>query len=425
MKILVIGTGGREHALVWKISQSDRVEKIFCPGGNAGIAKLADTTPVDPGENFSGYIELAKNENIELTIVGPEAPLAAGIVDAFQEAGLRIFGPNRDAARIESSKCFAKEIMLEAGVPTGSSQVFHNSSDALAYLENQSIPIVIKADGLAAGKGVIVAHTMQEAGEAVRALLDDKKLGNAGDKVIIEEFLEGEEASLLAFTDGKTVTPMESSQDHKAIGEGDTGPNTGGMGAYSPAPVLDAAMQKRCLEDIMQPVINALNKRGIQYKGVLYAGLMISPKGPRVLEFNCRFGDPEIQAIIPRMENDLIEIIDKVIDERLSEVKLRWKSKPAVCVVLASEGYPVKYEKGKVIEGLDQVKEEQIIFHAGTKLTNGNTITNGGRVLGVTALGDNLENAIEKAYKMVDQIGFDGKYFRRDIGQKALKRMEK
>lgn len=426
MKVLVLGNGGREHTLVWKIAQSPKVEKIFCPGGNAGIANLADTTPVDEGESFSGLIAFALKEGIDLTVVGPEAPLAAGIVDAFHKADLRIFGPDSRAARIESSKFFAKEIMLSARVPTGSAQVFSNSSDAIEYLDTRNFPVVIKADGLAAGKGVIVASSKQEAESIIHNLMDEKTLGEAGNRILIEEFLSGEEASLLAFTDGETILPMDSAQDHKPIGDGDTGPNTGGMGAYSPAPVVTPEIFDLCVEKIFKPTMAELRKRDIIYKGVLYAGLMINERGLRVLEFNCRFGDPETQVLLPRLDNDLVDIMEAVIDGRLDKIDLRWNPKSAVCVVLASGGYPGSYEKGKVITGLENIpaNNDRIIFHAGTRIKDELTLTSGGRVLGVTGLADSLPQAIDKAYSLIGKIHFDKMYFRKDIGLKALKRMK-
>ncbi len=426
MKVLIIGTGGREHTLAWKISRSPRVEKIYCPGGNAGIAGIADVTPVAAGAGFEGLIAFALREGIGLTVVGPEAPLAEGIVDAFEKAGLRVFGPNAAGARIESSKAFAKEIMLSAGIPTGSAQVFSHSADAIRHLDTRDFPVVIKADGLAAGKGVIIAQDRQEAEQAIRDIMDEKSLGEAGARVLVEEFLEGEEASLLAFTDGMTVAPMDSAQDHKAVFDGDTGPNTGGMGAYSPAPVVTPEMFSRCTEEILKPAIAAMQARGIVYKGVLYAGLMITKAGPRILEFNCRFGDPETQVILPRLKTDLVDVMEAVIDGRLSDIRLEWDPQPAVCVVLASGGYPGKYEKGKIICGLDEIPPSQgcMIFHAGTKQTEQGIVTDGGRVLGVTAMSSSLPEAIQKTYYFVEKIDFEKMHYRKDIGRKALKRLK-
>ena len=426
LRVLVIGTGGREHTLVWKIARSPRVERIYCPGGNAGIATLADTTPVDEGENFSGLVDFAHSEGIGLTVVGPEAPLARGIVDIFQEAGLRIFGPDKKAARIESSKSFCKELILSASVPTGSAQVFSSIADAMKYLNSQTFPLVIKADGLAAGKGVVITRNRTDAEKTINAFMNDEIPGKAGSRILIEEYLEGEEASLLAFTDGETILLMDSAQDHKPIYDGDTGPNTGGMGAYSPAPVITPEIRTQCLNEIFIPTITELKKRGIIYKGVLYAGLMITQTGPKVLEFNCRFGDPETQALLPRLKNDLVDVMDAVIDGRLEDVELQWRPESAVCIVMASQGYPDKYEKGKVITGLEQIPTTQdaIVFHAGTKCDGAEILTNGGRVLGVTALAETLPNAIDKAYRLVSQIDFENKYYRTDIGQKALKRMK-
>ncbi|HOE63896.1 MAG TPA: phosphoribosylamine--glycine ligase [Candidatus Sumerlaeota bacterium] len=425
MNVLVIGTGGREHALVWKIAQSARVKRIYCPGGNAGISALADTAPIAQGENFSGLIDFARRENIGLTVVGPEAPLAAGIVDVFEEAGLKIFGPNKAAAQIEASKDFCKDVLLSAHVPTGAAQSFCETAAALKYLETREFPIVIKADGLAAGKGVVLAPNRETAEKTIRSFLDENALGKAGKKILIEEFLRGEEASLLAFTDGETVLPMDNAQDHKAIGDGDTGPNTGGMGAYSPAPVVTPELYQRCLNEIFIPTVSEMNRRGIKYKGVLYAGLMISGANPKVLEYNCRFGDPETQALLPRLKNDLVDVMMAAVEGRLSQIKLEWRPEPAVCVVMASKGYPEQYEKGKTITGLERAisTPERIIFHAGTKWQDGKVVTSGGRVLGATALAETLPKAIDAAYRLVGEIDFDNKYYRTDIGQKALKRM--
>ena len=426
IRVLVIGTGGREHTLVWKIAQSPRVERIYCPGGNAGIATLADTTPVDEGENFSGLVEFARREGIGLTVVGPEMPLANGIVDTFQETGLRIFGPNKEAARIESSKSFCKELILPASVPTGSAHVFSSIADAMNSLDSQTFPLVIKADGLAAGKGVVVTRNRTDAEKTIYAFMNDEILGKAGSRILIEEYLEGEEASLLAFTDGETILLMDSAQDHKPIYDGDTGPNTGGMGAYSPAPVITPEIRMQCLNEIFVPTITELKKRGIIYRGVLYAGLMITQTGPKVLEFNCRFGDPETQALLPRLKNDIVDVMDAVIDGRLADVELQWRPESAVCIVMASKGYPDKYEKGKVITGLEKIPSmpDAIVFHAGTKRNGAEILTNGGRVLGVTALDKTLPDAIDRAYGLVSQIDFENKYYRTDIGQKALKRMK-
>ena len=426
MNILVIGTGGREHTLVWKISRSPKADKIYCPGGNAGISKLADVSPVDSGENFQGLIDFAREKEIGLTVVGPEAPLAEGIVDAFEKAGLKIFGPSREGARIESSKYFAKEIMLSSKVLTGSAQTFTDSAEAIKFLGTTNFPVVVKADGLAAGKGVIIVQNRDEAEESIRDILDNKKFGGAGSRILIEEFLTGEEASLLAFTDGETVLSMVSAQDHKPVGEGDAGPNTGGMGAYSPAPVVTDELYRKCVDEILKPTVEELKKRGIKYKGVLYAGLMITEAGPKILEFNCRFGDPETQALLPRLKTDLVDVMEAVAEERLSEIELEWNPDPAVCVVMASGGYPGKYEKGKTIEGIKNAEEKAgcIVFHAGTRFEEDRIVTSGGRVLGVTALGKNLPEAIDKAYSGVKEIRFDDMYYRKDIAQKALKRMK-
>jgi len=358
--------------------------------------------------------------------VGPEMPLANGIVDTFQETGLRIFGPNKEAARIESSKSFCKELILSASVPTGSAHVFSSIADAMNSLDSQTFPLVIKADGLAAGKGVVVTRNRTDAEKTIYAFMNDEILGKAGSRILIEEYLEGEEASLLAFTDGETILLMDSAQDHKPIYDGDTGPNTGGMGAYSPAPVITPEIRMQCLNEIFVPTITELKKRGIIYRGVLYAGLMITQTGPKVLEFNCRFGDPETQALLPRLKNDIVDVMDAVIDGRLADVELQWRPESAVCIVMASKGYPDKYEKGKVITGLEKIPSmpDAIVFHAGTKRNGAEILTNGGRVLGVTALDKTLPDAIDRAYGLVSQIDFENKYYRTDIGQKALKRMK-
>lgn len=421
MKVLVIGGGGREHALVWKIAQSPKVNKIYCAPGNAGISGLAECVDIKV-EDLDGLAEFALNNNIDLTVVGPEVPLTLGVVDRFEKDGLRIFGPARNAAIIEGSKEFSKEIMVKYGVPTAAYGSFTNEAEALAYIDKVGAPIVVKADGLAAGKGVVVAMDMETAKNAVKEIMADQVFGEAGSKVVIEEFLEGEEVSVLAFSDGETVVPMVSAQDHKRAYDNDEGPNTGGMGAYSPAPVYTAEMEEFVVEKVLKPTVDGMKKEGRLYKGVLYAGLMVTESGVKVLEFNARFGDPETQAVLMRLESDLVEIMEAVIDGKLAEQNIKWYNKPAVCVVVAAGGYPKSYRKGDEITGLEDAKEYAVVFHAGTKLAEGKTVSAGGRVLGVTAMGEDIKNAIENAYKAVDKIHFADCFSRRDIGYRAMKR---
>jgi phosphoribosylamine--glycine ligase len=428
MKILVIGGGGREHALVWKIAQSQRVKKIFCAPGNAGIADLAVCVPIG-AEEIDKLVLFARKEAIDLTIVGPEGPLSLGIVDIFQKKGLRIFGATRKAAEIESSKSFAKSLMNQYGIPTAESKTFTRYEKAEAYIRKAAYPLVVKADGLAAGKGVVVCHTLEEAMAALKLIMMDMAYGEAGKKVVVEEFLTGEEASFLAFTDGKTVLPLPTSQDHKAVYDNDEGPNTGGMGAYSPAPVVDGYLHRRIMSEIMIPTVNGMAAEGRPYKGVLYAGLMIDNDRIRVLEFNARFGDPEAQPLLIRLKNDIIDIMEAVIDDRLDTCKIEIDERASVCVVMAAGGYPGAYAKGIPISGLDDVRKLKsvIVFHAGTSVARDDhlsTVTNGGRVLGVTALGDSIKEAIATAYQAVSKITWDGVHYRRDIGQKAVRRLE-
>jgi phosphoribosylamine--glycine ligase len=425
MKILVVGGGGREHALIWKLSQSNKVEQIFCAPGNAGIAQLASCIPIDP-DDIPRLVEFARNEEIDLTVVGPEDPLAAGIVDAFQEAELKIFGPSRAAARIEASKTFCKDLLKKHGIPSGDYASFDNLDDAIEYVYKKGAPIVIKADGLAAGKGVVVAKTVEEAENAINKIMRRKAFGEAGKEIIIEEFLEGEEASFLVFTDGDIVVPMVTSQDHKPVFDNDEGPNTGGMGAYSPAPVISEGLFRRIMNDIMIPTVKALAAEGCKYRGILYAGLMIKDGVPRVLEFNARFGDPETQPILMRLKSDLLPILEACISGHLAKTIVEWDERPAVCVAMASGGYPGEYEKGKLISGLNLAArlKDVMVFHAGTaKNEEDKIITNGGRVLGVTAVGDDIPKAIEKAYHAVAKISWEGAHYRTDIGKKALRRL--
>jgi phosphoribosylamine--glycine ligase len=423
MNVLVTGSGGREHTLVWKLSQSPEVTKIFCAPGNAGIAQLAECVPIG-AEDLEGLLGFAKENAIDLTLVGPEAPLVDGIVDLFQENGLRVFGPTGKAAQLEGSKSFAKDIMKRYNIPTAEYEVFQEYDEAVAYVEEKGAPIVVKADGLAAGKGAIVCRDLDSAKDALKEILVDRVFKDAGDQVVVEEFLVGEEASLLAFTDSNTIIPMASSQDHKPAYDNDEGPNTGGMGAYSPAPVVTKEMEQRIYEEVLEPTVRAMREEGIPYKGILYAGLMITSAGPKVVEFNCRFGDPEIQAVMPRMKTDLVSVANACIDGTLDSVSLEWYGGAAVCVVQASGGYPKAYEKGYVITGLDSFEEdpEVIVFHAGTKKAdNGDIVTAGGRVLGITGLGPDIPAAIEKAYSAIDKVHFDAVHYRKDIGAKALK----
>jgi len=424
MKVLVIGSGGREHALVWKLNQSERVKTIYCAPGNAGIKKQATCVKI-AANDIDALLAFAKKEKIDLTVVGPEDPLTAGIVDRFEEEGLRIFGPSAAAAELEGSKVFSKDFLKKYAIPSAAYKVFTKPGAAKKYIEKKGVPCVVKADGLAAGKGVIVAQTKAEAKKAVDLIMKDKAFGAAGNKLIVEEFLTGEEASFIAFVDGETILPLPSSQDHKAIFEGDRGPNTGGMGAYSPAPVLDEAMTMRVMNEVMLPTVRGMAAEGRPFKGMLYAGMMISDKRIDVLEFNCRFGDPECQPLLMRLQTDLVDIFEHAIDGTLGEIELAIDSRPAVCVVMASQGYPGKYETGKAITGLltaGKVKDV-MVFHAGTAIKNRRTVTAGGRVLGVTAMGSTIAKAIEKAYKAVDKIKWKGCYFRRDIGYRALCRL--
>jgi len=419
MKVLVVGSGGREHALVWKIAQSPEVKEVFCAPGNGGIAQIATCLPI-PAEDIQGLVSWARDNRIDLTVVGPEAPLVAGIADAFMQEGLKIFGPRAQAALIEGSKSFAKEIMAEAGVPTASHRVFCREEEALAYLEDLRPPVVVKADGLAGGKGVTVAFTLEESRRAIQELFRGRFKG-AGAKVLIEEFLQGEEVSVLAFCDGERVMPLLASQDHKRLGEGDTGPNTGGMGAYAPVPFFTQEIAHEVEEKILKPVVRALNRRGCPYRGVLYAGLMLTEEGPKVLEFNCRFGDPETQPLMLLLKSDLLEILLAVVEGNLEGKSLEWHGGAAAGVVLASRGYPGEYEKGHPIHGLEEVPEDVVVFHAGTQLQEGRLITAGGRVLCVTSRGKNLREALDKVYGAIEKIRFQGMYYRRDIGYRALR----
>src|SRR5215471_18453601 len=420
MRILVIGSGGREHALVWKISQSPKVDKIYCAPGSAGIAQLAEPVAIGP-EQIEKLAEFAEKQKIDLTVVGPELPLTLGITDLFESRGLRIFGPNKDAAQLEGSKAFAKKILQENGIPTASFGTFTDAGLAKQYIAQYPAPYVIKADGLAAGKGVLICATPREAEAAIDEILVRKAFGPAGNRLVIEEFLAGEEASFMVLTDGEHMLPLASSQDHKRVFDNDEGPNTGGMGAYSPAPVITPAIHERILNEILKPLLAGLRNKGIRYRGVLYVGLMITKNGPRVLEFNVRFGDPECQSIMMRLKSDLVPLLEATIDGKLNQVLPEWYEDPAVCVVLSARGYPGSYDKGAEIHGLDKLVhwDKGFVFHAGTAKENGRWITSGGRVLGVTARGNDIGNAVKNAYSAVSQINWDGMHYRKDIGHRA------
>ncbi len=418
MKVLVLGSGGREHAIVWKLAQSRVVDKIYCVPGNAGIAQIAECVELE-SKDFSALVDFVKYEWIDLTVVGPEDPLAKGIVDVFQKERRKIVGPSKASAQLESSKVFAKEFMKRHKIPTAEYKVFTSYTHAEEYIRLKGTPIVVKADGLAAGKGVFVCHSYDKAIEALKLIMKEKIFGSAGDKVVIEECLTGKEASYLVFTDGKTIIPMVTSKDHKRLLDNDEGPNTGGMGTFSPNPVITAELEKEILETIIKPTIMGLKSEGIVYKGILYAGLMIVNGKPYVLEFNCRFGDPETQVILPRLENDLVDIFMAIAEQRLNKIDVKWKDEASLCVILASEGYPGKYKKGLPITGLEMVKglKDLIVFHAGTKFDeDGRIVTNGGRVLGVTGLGKDIGEARQKVYSAIELIHFEGMQYRKDIG---------
>ncbi len=420
MKILVLGSGGREHALVWKLRQSPRVSAVFCAPGNAGIAPLATCVALKVTEQ-AALVQFAKDERIDLTVVGPDDALAAGIVDLFQKNGLRIFGPTQRAAQLESSKVFAKEFMQRHGIPTARSGSFSESSEAQRFCRGASYPLVVKADGLALGKGVIIAQNPWEAGLAIHEIMDARKFGDAGNRVLIEEFLTGEECSIHALVDGKNYLLFPSAQDHKRALDGDQGLNTGGMGTFSPAAKLvTPEIEERIHREVLVPFIAGLEKDGLDYRGMLFPGLMITADGPKVLEFNCRFGDPETQVLLTRLDSDLVELLEATIDGRLADVQARWKADAAVCVILASGGYPGSYASGKPIAGLDHVADGITVFHAGTKRDGDKIVTAGGRVLGVTALAADLPAAREKAYAAVEEIAFEGRQYRRDIAVKGL-----
>lgn len=425
MNILVIGSGGREHALAWKLSQSPRAEKLYAVPGNPGMAEVATCVSGLSIIDNEALVRFAKEHAIDLVVVGPEVPLTGGIVDAMTEAGIKAFGPTKLAAEVEGSKSFSKHVMQKYGIPTAAYAVFTDVEKARAYVEEQGAPIVIKADGLAAGKGVIVAETKEQALEAVDAILKDAAFGAAGSSVVIEEFMEGEEASLLAFTDGETVRPMISAQDHKRAYDGDRGPNTGGMGTYATAPVMTKELVDEVMERILRPMVRALKEEGRTYKGCLYAGLMITKDGPKVVEFNARFGDPETQVVIPLLQGDLVEIMLACVDGTLDQVDFSWEQGAAVCVVMASGGYPGAYKKGFEIDGIKKAESlGTFVFHAGTAEKDGKLVTAGGRVLGVVAKGEDIKAAVERAYKGVEAISFAGEFHRNDIAHRALERIK-
>jgi phosphoribosylamine--glycine ligase len=421
MKVFVIGSGGREHALVWKISQSPKVGKIYCAPGSGAIAEIAEPVAIAP-EQITQLADFAAKENIDLTVVGPELPLTLGITDLFEARGLSVFGPSGAAAQLEGSKAFAKEILRENGIPTAAFETFTDVPSAKMFIAKQRRPLVVKADGLAAGKGVLICATRAEADAAVDDILVNRSFGAAGDKVVIEEFLDGEEVSFMALTDGKHVLPLASSQDHKRVFDNDEGANTGGMGAYSPAPVLTPAVQNRISTEILAPLLAGLRRKNILYRGVIYAGLMVTRDGPKVLEFNARFGDPECQPLMMRLKSDLVALIEAVLSGKLDQSRPEWHDHASVCVVLAARGYPGNYDRGKEIFGLQKLRDwsDGFVFHAGTTKVNDRWLTSGGRVLGVTARGKTIADAVVEAYRAVDKISWDGMHYRRDIARRAL-----
>jgi len=419
MKVLVIGGGGREHAICWKLSQSSKVKKIYAAPGNGGIGAIGECVDIAV-DNLTGLVDFALSKEIDLTVVGPELPLTMGIVDEFESRDLKIFGPSKEASLIEGSKAFAKSFMHKHHIPTASYKIYSEHFEAIDFVKSAGYPLVLKADGLAAGKGAIICNNVEEACGVVEKIMVQKVFGAAGLKLVIEEYLEGEEVTVMAFTDGKNIVPMVSSQDHKRIYEGDKGPNTGGMGAYTPTNIVDHRLMKTIYDEILEPTISGLAAEKRTYKGVLYVGLIISRRGVKVLEYNCRFGDPETQVVLPLLENDLAEVFIDIIDGYLNADEIKWAEKSAVGVVLASKGYPGKYETGKIIDGLDSVADEnELVFHAGTKTEQGKFITSGGRVLTATSFGGNIKEAINNAYRLVDKINFEDMYYRQDIGWRA------
>ena len=420
MKVLIVGSGGREHAIAWKVAQSKKVDKIYCAPGNAGISEVAECVPIGAME-FDKLVAFAKEKEIDLTVIGMDDPLVGGIVDVFEKEGLRVFGPRKNAAILEGSKAFSKDLMKKYNIPTAAYETFTDPEKALEYLETAKMPIVLKADGLALGKGVLICQTLEEAKEGVKTLMMDKKFGSAGDEIVIEEFMTGREVSVLSFVDGNIVKIMSSAQDHKRAKDGDQGLNTGGMGNFSPSPFYTKEVDEFCKKYIYQPTVDAMKAEGRPFKGVIFFGLMLTPDGPKVLEYNARFGDPEAQVVLPRLENDIVDVFEACIDGTLDEVDLKFDNDRAtVCVILASDGYPVEYKKGFPIEGLEKFKgkDDYYVFHSGTKFNeNGQIVTNGGRVLGVTATGKDLKEARKKAYEATEWISFENKYMRHDIGK--------
>ncbi len=418
MKVLIVGSGGREHAIAWKVAQSPRVEKIYCAPGNAGIGEYAQCVDIGAME-FEKLAAFAKEEQIDLTVIGMDDPLVGGIVDVFEKEGLRVFGPRKNAAILEGSKAFSKDLMKKYGIPTAAYENFSDPGEALSYLEKASFPIVLKADGLALGKGVLICSTLEEARDGVRQIMEDKKFGSAGNTMVIEEFMTGREVSVLTFVDGKTIKTMTSAQDHKRAMDGDQGLNTGGMGTFSPSPFYTPEVDEFCKKYIYQPTVDAMAKEGRPFQGVIFFGLMLTADGPKVLEYNARFGDPEAQVVLPRMKNDIVDVFEACIDGTLDQVDLQFEDNAAVCVVLASDGYPVSYEKGFPISGLENFKDREgyYVFHAGTKEKDGRIVTNGGRVLGVVAKGEDLKRARANAYEAIKLVDFENKYYRHDIGK--------
>ena len=418
MKVLIVGSGGREHVIAWKVSKSSKVDKIYCAPGNAGISQIAECVNKGAME-FDKLVAFAKQKEIDLTIIGMDDPLVGGVVDEFEKAGLRVFGPRKNAAILEGSKAFSKDLMKKYNIPTASYETFNSPEEASKYLETSKYPIVLKADGLALGKGVLICNTKEEALEGVKELMLDKKFGSSGDTIVVEEFMTGREVSVLSFVDGKNIKIMTSAQDHKRAMDGDKGLNTGGMGTFSPSPFYTAEVDEFCKKYVYQATVDAMAKEGREFKGVIFFGLMLTSEGPKVLEYNARFGDPEAQVVLPRMKNDIIDVFNACVDGTLDKIDLQFEDNAAVCVVLASEGYPVKYEKGLEISGLDKFEgsDEYFAFHAGTKLQDGKFVTNGGRVLGITAKGKDLVTARKNAYEATKWVEFDNKYMRNDIGK--------
>lgn len=419
MKILVIGSGGREHTILWKLKQSPRVTELYCAPGNGGISEISECVPINVMD-IDEIVKFSLEKTLDMVVVAPDDPLAAGMVDALENAGIRALGPRKNAAIIEASKVFSKDLMKKHHIPSAAYESFSDSKTAMEYVRTAKLPLVVKADGLALGKGVLICNTTEEALAAVTSIMEDKKFGAAGQRIVVEEFMTGPEVSVLAFTDGKTVIPMVSSQDHKRAFDNDQGLNTGGMGTFSPSRVYTDELQEECMRTIFIPTIEAMNIEGRPFKGILYFGLMLTPEGPKVLEYNARFGDPETQVVLPRLETDLVDIFDAIIDEKLDTIEISWKKNSAVCVVMASGGYPESYTKGYEITGLETIKNQEdiILFHSGTKKESGKFYTNGGRVLGVTAVAEDIEKAREKAYKAVSAISFMNAHYRKDIGIK-------